>query len=202
MARKVLVQYLLTNITCKFGALDIDEYPLDHKQLVNKLDELKVRVSCAVVKVEVHIYSFSLQNGWRQTSETKRRDVAALGHGRCEIFPKQEQVLVERGDVGNFINLPYFDAHKTLVAYWKEGPVYVEATLQEFVARIQKIKCDPNKFMELSVGGKPNLFPVLFRVFVLCYLSVLKVVETKSLFSWVFFYRSLHLMIGSRSWNS
>ena len=68
--------------------------------------------------------------------------------------------MVERGDVGNFINLPYFDAHKTLrFAYWKEGPVYIEATLQEFVARIHKIKCDPNKFMELSVGGKPNLFP-------------------------------------------
>ena len=34
-----------------------------------------------------------------------------------------------------------------------------QATLQEFVERIHKIKCDPNKFMELSVGGKPNLFP-------------------------------------------
>ena len=39
---------------------------------------------------------------------------AGLGHGRYEIFPKQEQVLVERGDVGNFINLPYFDHAKTL----------------------------------------------------------------------------------------
>ena len=50
---------------CKFGALDIDEYPLDHKQLVDKLDKLKVRVSCAVVKVGVHTYSFSLQSGWK-----------------------------------------------------------------------------------------------------------------------------------------
>ena len=39
---------------------------------------------------------------------------SALGHGRCEIFPKQEQILVERGDVGNFINLPYFDSEQTL----------------------------------------------------------------------------------------
>jgi hypothetical protein len=35
---------------------------------------------------------------------------AALGHSNCEIFPKQDQILVDRGDVGNFINLPYFDA--------------------------------------------------------------------------------------------
>ena len=38
----------------------------------------------------------------------KAAEIAAgLGHGRCEIFPKQEQVLVE-GDVGNFINLALF----------------------------------------------------------------------------------------------
>ena len=27
---------------CKFGALDIDQYPLDHNKLVDKLEELKV----------------------------------------------------------------------------------------------------------------------------------------------------------------
>ena len=27
-----------------------------------------------------------------------------------EIFPKQDKIIVERGDVGNFINMPYFDA--------------------------------------------------------------------------------------------
>ena len=34
----------------------------------------------------------------------------ALGHSGCEIFPKQDIILAERGDVGNFINLPYFNA--------------------------------------------------------------------------------------------
>ena len=31
----------------------------------------------------------------------------ALGFGGCEIFPKQTEILVERGDTGNFLNLPY-----------------------------------------------------------------------------------------------
>ena len=147
---------------CKFGALDIDEYPLDHQQLVNKLNELKVPcIVCRSKSGGAHIFFFFTK--WMEAADFRDKAAeiaAALGHGRCEIFPKQEQVLVERGDVGNFINLPYFDAHKTLrFAYWKEGSVYIEATLQEFVERIHKIKCDPNKFMELSVGGKPNLFP-------------------------------------------
>ena len=33
-----------------------------------------------------------------------------LGHSGVEIFPKQDTIIVERGDVGNFINMPYFDA--------------------------------------------------------------------------------------------
>ena len=147
---------------CKFGALDIDEYPLDHKQLVDKLDQFKIPcIVCRSKSGGAHIFFFFTE--WMEAADFRDKAAeiaAALGHGRCEIFPKQEQVLVERGDVGNFINLPYFDAEKTLrFAYWKDGRVYVEATLQEFIDRIHKIKCDPNKFMELSVGGKPNLYP-------------------------------------------
>ena len=147
---------------CKFGALDIDEYPLDHKQLVDKLNQFKIPcIVCRSKSGGAHIFFFFTE--WMEAADFRDKAAeiaAALGHGRCEIFPKQEQVLVERGDVGNFINLPYFDAEKTLrFAYWKDGRVYVEATLQEFIDRIHKIKCDPNKFMDISVGGKPNLYP-------------------------------------------
>ena len=33
----------------------------------------------------------------------------SLGHEGCEIFPKQTEILVERGDTGNFLNLPYYN---------------------------------------------------------------------------------------------
>ena len=29
-----------------------------------------------------------------------------------EIFPKQTEILVERGDTGNFLNLPYYDRNE------------------------------------------------------------------------------------------
>ena len=147
---------------CKFGALDIDEYPLDHQQLVNKLDELKVPcIVCRSKSGGAHIFFFFTK--WMEAADFRDKAAeiaAALGHGRCEIFPKQEQVLVERGDVGNFINLPYFDAEKTLrYAIIKVGKTYVEASLKEFIQHLGTVKCDPNKFMQISVGGKPNLFP-------------------------------------------
>ena len=50
--------------------------------------------------------------GW-EFRDTAGEISAFLGYGGCEVFLKQEQLLVERGDVGNFINLPYFDSEQT-----------------------------------------------------------------------------------------
>ena len=70
--------------------------------------------SAARSQVE-HIYSSSSLSFLAQVfSVTKPQKSAYLGYGGCEIFPKQEELLVERGDIGNFINLPYFDAEQTM----------------------------------------------------------------------------------------
>ena len=37
-----------------------------------------------------------------------------LGYEGSEIFPKQTEILVERGDTGNFLNLPYHNQMKGL----------------------------------------------------------------------------------------
>ena len=37
-----------------------------------------------------------------------------LGYEGSEIFPKQTEILVERGDTGNFLNLPYYNEMKGL----------------------------------------------------------------------------------------
>lgn len=150
------------NNKCKFGALDIDQYPLDHNSLVSKLNELKVPcIVCRSKSGGAHIFFFFKE--WMDASDfrDKAAEIAAgLGHGRCEIFPKQEQVLVERGDVGNFINLPYFDHAKTLrYAVIQKKDEYIEATLEEFVEEIKKQTCSPKDFMNIPIGGPANLFP-------------------------------------------
>ena len=37
-----------------------------------------------------------------------------LGYEGSEIFPKQTEILVDRGDTGNFLNLPYYNEMKGL----------------------------------------------------------------------------------------
>ena len=80
---------------------------------------------------------------------------SALGFGTCEIFPKQEEVIVERGDVGNFINLPYFQAEfATRFAYDRSGK---ELTLVEFLdlAEKSKITLKQLRDFELTSRGWP-----------------------------------------------
>ena len=147
---------------CKFGALDIDNYPLDHNELIDKLE--KFNVPCIVCRSKsggAHIFFFFKE--WMNASDFRDKAAeisAALGHGRCEIFPKQEQVLVERGDVGNFINLPYFDSEQTFrYAIIKREGTYVEASLQEFIDEIEKIKVEPKDFLKIPIGGPVELYP-------------------------------------------
>jgi hypothetical protein len=147
---------------CKFGALDIDIYPLDHNALVDKLEELNVPcIVCRSKSGGAHIFFFFKE--WMNAGDFRDKAAeisSALGHGRCEIFPKQEQILVERGDVGNFINLPYFDSEQTLrYAIIRREGTYVEASLQEFIDQIEKVKVLPKDFLTLPIGGPVDLLP-------------------------------------------
>ena len=101
---------------CKFGVLDIDTYPIDHVAIAKKCKTMKLPfVVCRSKSGGAHLFLFLKQ----YYPAVDVRDylgemAAALGHSTCEIFPKQDQILVDRGDVGNFINLPYFDADNSL----------------------------------------------------------------------------------------
>jgi len=104
-----------TDNKCKFGVIDIDTYPIDHAQLCKRLKQFSVpMIVCRSKSGGAHLYLFL--DEWMQASTLREylsEIAAAMGHAQCEIFPKQDKILAERGDVGNFINLPYFDAENT-----------------------------------------------------------------------------------------
>ena len=37
-----------------------------------------------------------------------------LGYAKAEIFPKQSTIKAERGDIGNFLNMPYHGGDRTV----------------------------------------------------------------------------------------
>jgi hypothetical protein len=99
----------------KFAAIDIDEYPLSLAALASNIKDNKLPlVVCRTKSGGAHLYLFL--NDWAPAKmvQAKMRELAAfLGYGACEIFPKQVQILAERGDVGQWINMPYFNAGDT-----------------------------------------------------------------------------------------
>jgi len=101
---------------CRFAALDIDTYPIDHQKIVQAIAEFNLpMIVCRSKSGGAHLYMFF--DDWYEAvfvREYMTEISAALGYAGCEIFPKQDEILSDRGDVGNFINLPYFDAETTV----------------------------------------------------------------------------------------
>lgn len=102
--------------TCIWGCIDIDQYPLDHKGLVEKIRRLKLPlVVCRSKSGGAHVFLFTKEPVAAAEMQRYLNTCASiLGESGREIFPKQTEVLVERGDTGNFLNLPYFGGDETL----------------------------------------------------------------------------------------
>ena len=103
------------NNKCRFGALDIDDYNLDLAALYQKVQRLKLPLTtCRSKSGGAHLFLFLAEEVPAADVREKLAEFSsALGFGTCEIFPKQEEVHHDRGDVGNFINLPYFNVKYT-----------------------------------------------------------------------------------------
>ena len=153
---------------CKFGVLDIDTYPIDHADIAKRCKTMKLPfVVCRSKSGGAHLFLFLKE----YYPAVDIRDylgemAAALGHSSCEIFPKQDQILIDRGDVGNFINLPYFDADNSLrYAVDEKGK---EMTLETFLDVVEKKTVTLEDLAKLNLGNYKKEFddaPWCLRIF-------------------------------------
>ena len=88
-------------------------------------------VVCRSKSGGAHVFLFS--KDWisaKILQDTLTSISAALGYAGSEIFPKQIKLQLDRGDVGNFLNLPYYNHEESLrYAFKADGSA---ATLEEF----------------------------------------------------------------------
>lgn len=103
--------------TCSWGSIDVDEYGDGDQDWGGSLLELVARIEkaklplvpCRSKSGGLHLFIFTKEPQPAGAFQAVLRDVAAsLGLAGCEIFPKQSQVLTERGDVGNWMVMPYY----------------------------------------------------------------------------------------------
>ena len=93
---------------CKWGCLDIDEYNLDHKKLIQ--DIIKIGPRMIVFRSKsggAHVFLFTKEWVSAKLMVEKLESIRdALGlPKRTEVFPKQ--ISVEEEGFGSFLNMPY-----------------------------------------------------------------------------------------------
>jgi hypothetical protein len=100
--------------TCTFGCMDIDVYNLDIESLSARSREMNLPlVLCRSKSGGAHMYLFMKTPTPCSVVRKALLDCSIiLDFAGCEIFPKQEN-LASKQDVGNWLNMPYFDAART-----------------------------------------------------------------------------------------
>ena len=144
---------------CRFGALDIDDYNLDLPVLLAKIKRFKLPlVLCRSKSGGAHLFLFLSEKVPASEVRDRLAEFASvLGWGNCEIFPKQEELLAERGDVGNFINLPYQNAkYTTRYALQKNGN---SLELEKFLDLAEKSRISAKQLAALEFAAESAALP-------------------------------------------
>ena len=114
-----------------WGAIDIDVYDLDLEEFSKSLGSSPI-IPCRTKSGGLHLYVFFKESILAKSVVPKLREIATLlGHASAEIFPKQIKIISERGDVGNWINMPYFGGeYSTRYAFYNGKRL----SLEEFIS--------------------------------------------------------------------
>lgn len=137
---------------CFWGSIDVDEYDIDLLKIVKDADKYPL-VPCKSKSGGLHLFLFTSQPvAAGDMQSTLRALAASMGLAGSEIFPKQSNVLTERGDVGNWMVMPYFGGTFGGKLHNQHGlkRTGAEQTLQEFINHSNKKRLSTKKFEELA----------------------------------------------------
>ena len=100
--------------TIRWGAIDIDVYDIDLSGLEKRIEALGLPlVLCRTKSGGAHCYLFCAEDINASKVRIALMEWAALlGYAGSEIFPKQSKLASDK-DVGNWINMPYFNSVDT-----------------------------------------------------------------------------------------
>lgn len=142
---------------CRWGCIDVDDYSIDLVALAKRLQSMRLPlVLCRTKSGGGHIFVFLKEPVSANVLQGWIREVAAgLGLSKCEIFPKQTEVLLDRGDLGNGLNMPYFGGDKTPRHAIK--PDGGAASMLEFLDAVEGCLVHPSTLTSLGIKKEDEL---------------------------------------------
>lgn len=158
--------------TVLWAAIDIDNHDTDEDINISEIDEI-IRtqrlplVSCRSKSGGCHVYLFLT----KPQPSTRIRALMTkwagmLGYGSAEIFPKQGRLSTTTGgtkQLGNWINLPYFDLAKTNRYAVHDGH---KLSLEQFLALAEKNKATEKELHGETLAEHPDAPPCIQRILV------------------------------------
>lgn len=129
------------NSECTFGAIDIDDYNLDISLILKTIAKNHLPlVACNSKSGGLHLYLFTREKVPAALIRQKLKDFArVLEKEDTEIFPKQSIILSDRGDIGNWLNMPYFGDTRKCVVLNQRGN-YVHVSAEQFLEMAEQSK--------------------------------------------------------------
>lgn len=148
---------------CWWGVLDIDG-EVDHKQILDRIKVLNLPlVMCYSKSRSAHCFLFLEESVEAASIRSVLEEMASkLGVSGCEVFPKQDTLNLDKGDLGNWLNMPYFNGERRCVIL--DGDDLKELTLKEFIkyAMSKRLSADEwNKFVTKTKERIDDLNKVL-----------------------------------------
>ena len=148
---------------CRWGCIDVDEYPLDHVSIAQKLATKNLPFIVTKSKSGgAHVFLFFKEYVSAGIVHHKIKELASfMGLGHCEVFPKQEKLLREGNEsdweVGSFLNMPYHNGldQSDMYAFDDKGNVL---NLDGFIAEVEKKSITADELKKLSLKKENSEF--------------------------------------------
>lgn len=140
--------------TCYWGSIDVDEYDINLLDIIVRIEQAKLPlIPCRSKSGGLHLWLFLCEPVPAGQLQAVLRDLAAqLGLAGCEIFPKQTKILTDKGDVGNWMIMPYYgDTYggkiQEQVGLRRSGG---ELTIEEFLRACEKVRLTEEELAQLG----------------------------------------------------
>jgi len=146
------------NSCCNFGAIDIDVYAnLDFNNITKQIEKNNFPlVPCRSKSGGCHLYLFVKEEVSATLLVEKLKEMAAvLGFGNCETYPRATKILAERGDMGQWINMPYFNGVKGL--RYAIDPNGAPVSPEKFLLLVQEKQVTKKQLSNIHVAMEPVL---------------------------------------------
>lgn len=142
--------------TCRWGCIDIDDFTINLRAVNSKIQEREFPlILCRSKSGGAHLFLFTADYVLASLMRIKLAEMSAsLGYASHEIFPKQTEILTERGDTGNFLNLPYFGGDNTTrYSLDEKGETN---TLEQFLDHVDSKQVSPEELEKFKVITKED----------------------------------------------